>query len=660
MKALSYGQRIGLLLLLGTIGGGVLLSRLFVLQVVEHSDWSARAESLRSGWRPVRPARGAIVDAKGRVLAHDAAGFELAVQALGWRRVRHECVRCGAAHFLAKDADIPRRCRRCRAASVIIEENGTRVVRIVNADRRSLVPVARLLKMPVSELEARIEKRVRRIEERIQRKLGDMKPGRKRRMLEREYWYDYGRRPQAIRREVPYEVAREVALRPDRNPAFVILTSHSRVYPGGAPFVHLLGRTRESAESMEVVHQGKAHDVPTRVGASGLEYHFDAALQGTPGWVETERDLRRRERKIVDERIARTGETLRLTIDSRDQEAAYRSLRNAEGALVVVNARTGAVLALATAPSYEPGDYSATWTEWVALEKRVGAARVYGSPLPERAYRSFHTPGSILKPFTGLAAIGSGEGRFDEVIVCEKTFTYHGRSMGNRLRCNSTHGPITMRQALARSCNVYFQTLLARMMDNEHYPRFVAAGRRFGFGQRTGIEAERRAGTPGNWSFRGQYPGVLIQSAIGQGRILLSPAQVARAYAGLATGRLPSLRVVARIGDTPTVPSHEDLGLDAAELRRVQDALRAVPRAGGSAEDTDLERWGVACKTGTAQISSTRRIYNAWMAGFAPARGSRPPIAFAIVVLRSELGGAAACGSRLEQFLEHFYTEGGQ
>ncbi|MHC4960479.1 MAG: penicillin-binding transpeptidase domain-containing protein, partial [Planctomycetota bacterium] len=506
MKALTYGQRMGLLLVLCMIGGGVLLSRLFVLQVLEHSDWSSRAESLRSGWRAVRPARGPIVDANGRPLAHDAAGFELAVRALGWRRVRHECRNCSAAHFLEKDAELPRRCRRCRAESVTVED-GKRVVRIVRADRRDLRPIARLLKMRVADLEARIEKRVTRIEERIQNKLGDLKPGRKRRMLEREYWYDFGRRPQAIRREVPYEVAREVALHPDRNPAFVILTSHSRVYPGGAPFVHMLGRTRDANESMEVIHEGRAHDVPTRAGASGIEYHFDAALQGEPGWVETERDLRRRERTIVDEQIARPGQTVRLTIDSDDQEAAYRSLRNAEGALAVVNANTGAVLALATSPSYEPADYSATWTKWVARERKVGAARVYGSPLPERAYRSYHTPGSILKPFTGLAAMGSGEARFDEVITCEKTFTYHGRSMGNRLRCNSTHGPIGMRQALARSCNVYFQTVLARMMDNEHYPRFVATGRRFGFGVPTGIEAERKVPEAGNWSFSGQYPG---------------------------------------------------------------------------------------------------------------------------------------------------------
>ncbi|MHC4958316.1 MAG: penicillin-binding transpeptidase domain-containing protein, partial [Planctomycetota bacterium] len=164
----------------------------------------------------------------------------------------------------------------------------------------------------------------------------------------------------------------------------------------------------------------------------------------------------------------------------------------------------------------------------------------------------------------------------------------------------------------------------------------------------------------GNWSFSGQYPGVLIQSAIGQGRILLSPAQVARAYAGLATGSLPRLHIVASVGDSRTVPSRQHLGIDPTALRQVQDALLAVPRAGGSAQDTDLERWGIGCKTGTAQISSTRQIYNAWMAGFAPARGKRPPIAFAIVVLRSEHGGAMACGSRLEEFFQAFYDKSGQ
>ena len=96
----------------------------------------------------------------------------------------------------------------------------------------------------------------------------------------------------------------------------------------------------------------------------------------------------------------------------------------------------------------------------------------------------------------------------------------------------------------------------------------------------------------------------------------------------------------------------------ARELERVRAALREVPRAGGSAPDCGLGRFQIACKTGTAQRGSN--VYNAWMAGFARARAGRPPVAFAMAILRSQFGGAHACGPRLEEFFDWYYRAGKQ
>ena len=171
MKPLTYGQRMGLLALFCACSLFVLSSRLFTLQVVNHEEWLARADRLRSGWRTVRPKRGAILDVDGAILAQDAAGFELAVLALAWRQKRHQCDHCGKVYY-----EQIRRCSRCR------EED-----RVHPADRRDLAPVARLLKIPVAGLRTRIERRVARVEKEVQRLLKGL-TGRKRRVQEAELW----------------------------------------------------------------------------------------------------------------------------------------------------------------------------------------------------------------------------------------------------------------------------------------------------------------------------------------------------------------------------------------------------------------------------------------------------------------------------------------
>ena len=646
MKALTYRQRVGLLALLCASGFVLLVSRLVTLQVVDHDQWVAQADRLRSGWRPVRPRRGAILDADGEVLGHDASGFELAVLALPWRGKRHLCDFCGRVYHQPMQ-----RCTRCRK----------KTAKVKSADRRNLGPIAALLKIPVPELRARIKKRVARVRATIEKKLKGL-TGRKRKLQEAELWFDYGRRPLRLQREVPYAVAREVALHPDRNPAFVIQTSHSRAYPGGKAFVHILGRVRD-AEPIEMKRlDGTTRRLTMQEGEQGLEYGLDDRLSGRPGWVELERDPMQSSRKILDEHRPQPGRDVRLTIRREDQVRglnALHGLRDAEGAFVVVNAETGAVLTLATAPTYEPEHYVSTLTDWAARTKRakkLDLPRPVGSPIIDRAFRSYAVPGSIMKPFTALAALRSGDGHFPEVIVCEREFRYKGIRANGILKCNKLHLGLDMHGALKISCNVYFQTLVARMLDERTFPQFVATGKSFGFGASTGIEIES-ANYRGRWRFDdAKYKGTLIAAAIGQGTVVVSPAQIARAYAGLATGHLPELHLVAG----RSVTRHA-LPFDRRWLDQVRGALLQVPRAGGSAPDSGLDRWGMACKTGTAQRSKSRASrdtkprYNAWMAGFAPAQSGRPPIAFAMVVLRSHHGGAKTCGRRLAEFFRYFY-----
>jgi penicillin-binding protein 2 len=664
MRALNYPQRLTLLTLLGACGLLLLVGRLALLQVVEHERWRERADSKRSGWRAVRAVRGSVLGRKGEILAHDAAGFELAVRALDWKNLRHICRSCGAEHFLGKKP--PSRCRRCRKGGSDL---------FVPADRRDLREIARLLGMPEAEIKARLRKQVEAVKGFVAKGVEKLK-GRKREIQARNLWLDFGRRPRRILRDVPYEVAREVDLHPDRHPGLVILTSHSRRYPGGRAFAHILGRLRErkidkknrEKETGEEVYvtraDGTSRRVHVPVGQKGSEFHFEEDLAGRHGWVETERDPRAGRRRVVRQRLPRSGQTLQLTLDRKDQERGASALQDVEGAFVVVEAETGAVRVLATTPSYDPDRYGETVTRWSQLAKDQGQGPtrwVHGTPLIDRAFRSFNAPGSILKPFTAVALLTAGDVTTDELIECRHDFHFRGRTLGY-LKCNGLHDQVNLHRGLVKSCNIYFQTLMVRMLDANHFPVFDEVGRSFGFGKPTGIEIQSRMGIPDGWDFyRARREITLVASAIGQGVVSLSAAQIARAYAGLACGSLPRLRIVARIGDRTTLAQRTPLAIEEGILEAVRTALRGVARPGGTAGEHGLDRWKMGCKTGTAQLGMKERdLNNAWMAGFAPAQKGRPAIAFAMVVMRTPFGGGHECGPRLAEFFRYFYEESTQ
>ncbi|MCZ6786651.1 MAG: penicillin-binding transpeptidase domain-containing protein, partial [Planctomycetota bacterium] len=227
------------------------------------------------------------------------------------------------------------------------------------------------------------------------------------------------------------------------------------------------------------------------------------------------------------------------------------------------------------------------------------------------------------------------------------------------LRCHGSHSECNLRRALAVSCNIYFQTLMDRAGSFES---FVKTGRWLGFGQPTGLETERATGygnfpeDPAAWDKHQR-----LSAATGQGDLQVTPAQIARAYAALATGFLPKLHLVARIGDDRVPVTRTPLGFDERILAEVRAGLHGAVSPGGTAVGFGLHRFGVRCKTGTAmrnlRADEHDPLHNAWMAGFAEARKGKPPIAFAIVVLETPLSGPQACGPRLERFFESYYRE---
>jgi len=634
--ALSYRGRLVLLGIIALLLGGSLLVRLFAMQVAGSAGFRTAAGAQIAARRGIHGPRGRILDRNGRELAAEEVGYELTVRAAAWRSTMHECPRCGQVRFYADD-QTGRPCTRCK----------TKVVRVGSPDATQL---ARLLDMSAAELVQRAEARTKEVEDIVAKGSADLPP----RLEAQEHarlWADYGWRPRRIARDVPYEVAREVELRPYRNPAFKILPVHTRRASGGREFVHILGQVRQDQVEVEGTDD---FYVEMAVGVSGIEGAYDRVLRGEPGWLRILRDPRDGDERVVARQGARHGLDVRLTIATEDQALAVAALGETPGAFVVIDAEKGDVLAAVSAPSYEPGEYARELKRIQEQKERLGYWPRHHALL-DGAFGDFHVPGSIVKPVTAVAALLSGVATPATRIYCDRHFRNRRDQPLTNLRCSHEHGDTDLHDALVRSCNVYFQTLQKEAIERGVFDRMYDTSRRFGFGLPTGIELEPS-------SFPDTYdPGRTwaehIWMAIGQGEVKLSPAQVARAYAGLATGALPKLRLVAEVGDRPVPPQRTPLGIDDSVLGLVRAALVEVPSR-GTAAGYGLERWPIAAKTGTAQLHGA--VQNAWLAGFLPPYRGRPAIAFALVIFDTEENGAQACAPRLADFLRGFYAEGAQ
>ena len=420
-------------------------------------------------------------------------------------------------------------------------------------------------------------------------------------------------------------------------PGFSVSESVEREYPMGQTASHVVGYVGRDRGESEAGDEKINFFATEMRGRSGLEAYYDSFLRGVPG----ERKL------LVDARgfairgwtvaPSQAGPDLRLSLDMSVQRAVERQLRGEVGACAVINPVNGEVLALASSPCFDPNDFVPSLTPDV-YDRYAGDAR---KPLLNRASGGLYAPGSTFKPITAMAGLAAGVPP-EETYDCTGVF-----SLGSlNLRCSSLwgHGALDMRHAIMRSCNPFFCSLGMTVGTNALF-RTAAA---FGLGQRTGIDfgVDAAGVVPdGDWKLRtyGErwYPGDLAQMSIGQGMLLATPLQMARATGAIATGSLvtPHLKI-----DVPV--ERVRLPFDDAKLAVLREGMRLVVSGDGGSRGTGWRAGEgvavpVAGKTGTAEIGvGERRRKNVWFVAYAPA--DNPTVAIAMVIENGDSGGATA------------------
>ncbi|HUY36655.1 MAG TPA: penicillin-binding transpeptidase domain-containing protein [Pirellulales bacterium] len=483
--------------------------------------------------------------------------------------------------------------------------------------------------------------------------------------------------------DVSLEVVAEVESHPELYPGVRIISERRRTYPAATLAAHVLGHlgsvgvddllaeTHDEPRSRPVVYA--AGDV---VGRLGAERRFEPILHAAAG-AEVERSDRGGRRLEIERlRAAGVGRDLVLTIEPALQRTAESLLDAAlvrrfaarrdtptrcagapasGGAIVVLDVENGAILASASAPRFDPNAFSGDSEAVTAILSAPGNA------LFDRATRMALPPGSVFKALTAVALLETGGLTADEPFECQGYLHEPGaQRCGIFRQFGMGHGEVTLVDALARSCNVYFFHHAGEMGPGP----LVAWAARFGFGRPTGVDLpDEAAGSlpcPGSRLDAGG-PAWRIRDtqalAIGQGELTATPLQVARLMAAIANGgRLVTPHVAARVGLPEsaaetfdddrlaallTIAAPREIeGLSAATLEIVRDGLAQVVAASdGTAHHTAfLETIAIAGKTGTAETGAGDD--HAWFAGYAPAES--PRIAFVVVLEHTGNGGEAA------------------
>ncbi len=409
-----------------------------------------------------------------------------------------------------------------------------------------------------------------------------------------------GFQPVQVAENISWDKFAAVSLRQPELPGVAPTRGFARAYPAGAAVAHLTGYVgAANAEQYKETRDPLLVTPGFKLGKDGLEKQLEKQLRGTAGAKRVEVTARG---KVVAELPTRAdvpGKTARLTIDAGLQEYAARRLGTNSGSAVVLDCRTGEMLASVSMPAYDPNSFSdgISHLEWQMLSEDDHV------PLMNKVTQGLYPPGSTVKPMNGLALLSAGVGAHDRIFCSGAmrvgTGVFHCHKRGG-------HGPLDLKGAIEQSCDIYFFEMVRRL----GYDKIAPTARLLGLGEKFDLPlATQRYGTvPDSAWKRRKYKTNWtvadgINASIGQGYVLTNPLQLAVMAARLASGRAlqPSLLANRVHLDAPALPVASE------HLAIVRDAMYGVVNQGGTGGAARLLIPGVslAAKTGTAQV---RRI----------------------------------------------------
>ena len=494
------------------------------------------------------------------------------------------------------------------------------------------------------------------------------------------------------------EQAATFAVRRHRFPGIDIQEALARYYPFGEASAHAIGYVGSiSLADLERIDRSD-YAASSQIGKTGIERAYEATLHGRVGYRQ--QVVNAQGRVLFDPTVKAhaenvsnliggleskppvPGDNIVLSLDMRLQLAAQEALKDARGAAVAIDPRSGDVLALVSTPSFDPNRFAAGLSRADYNALTIDADK----PLVNRALAGTYPPGSTIKPFISLVALEHESIDPHKPLYCPGEYHLPGQTHKYREGKGGIHGPMDMHDAIVRSCDVYYYQLATMIGIGD-----IASGLKpFGFGAVTGLDIEgEKAGILPSPEWKRKrfsrredqtwFPGETVNTGVGQGYMLVTPLQLAHAEATMAArgeGHPPRFLIGVEDGTTRAVkyldpaaltpvahnPEHWDFVRDA--MVGVTSEARGTARAAMKGLT-----YKVAGKTGTAQVFTVgqeekykegdvdeRLRDHSWFTAYAPA--DEPRIAVAVIIENGGFG-ASAAAPVVRKILEAYFAAEG-
>jgi penicillin-binding protein 2 len=437
-------------------------------------------------------------------------------------------------------------------------------------------------------------------------------------------------------------------------PDVVVQEVPTRQYPPDSMAAHLIGYVGEASE-VQVAQSG--YSLGTIVGQTGVEKNYNDVLMGQDGARRVVVNSLGREISELGEERPNEGQALKLTIDYDMQKALEEGFRHYDywGAAAFIDPNNGDVLAMTSLPAYDPNQFAvgidaATWN---------GLNKDPLRPLNNRLIQGTYPPGSTFKVL--MAVVGLQEGIIDPStrVTCNGGGVFYGRYFQCHKR--GGHGSVDLRQAIERSCNVYFYSIGARLGNKVDVVHKWAE--RLGLVGRTGIDLPNEVPSfvaSSEWSQRVRkqpwYPGETVSVSIGQGAVAVTPMGLAMFAATIANGgTLYTPQLVREVFDGQSWKAvarpepRARTAMDPEHVKAIHEGMWMVVNAAGTGGRARMPGYDVAGKTGTAQANislenrkrltgeAARRFRDhGWWIFYAPS--TKPEVAGVVFTENSEHG----------------------
>lgn len=380
----------------------------------------------------------------------------------------------------------------------------------------------------------------------------------------------------------------------------------SRHYPLYEDFAHVVGYVGPVSDRdlAELQDPDPVLKIPKfQIGKIGVERWMEDTLRGTAGNKRIEVNAVGRVMRELERTDGTPGADIRLTIDADVQNFVQARLGDASAAAVVMDVNTGDLIAITSAPSFNPN----LFVRGISQKDYSGLMEDDHRPLANKAVQGAYPPGSTFKIATALAALNAGAITTETTVYCPGYIEFGGR----RFHCwkHGGHGKVNLARSLAESCDVFYYEVAQKVGID----KISEMGRKLGMGVRHDLPmsaiAEGNMPTK-DWKFsrHGQEwrIGDTINASIGQGYVLASPLQLAVMTARVATGKMVVPRLVRSIADREVpIADPELLGMDTSGLRSVREGMFAVMNSQrGTAYSSRIadDTMQLAGKTGTSQV----------------------------------------------------------